>query len=108
MLWGHRRDVNLYAQGLKFFDRQLPSIMDAMAENDILIITADHGCDPTYTKHTDHTREYVPLIVYGKNLKQNINLGTRETLADIAQTIADIFELTPMKNGKSFKDEIEL
>lgn len=108
MLWGHRRDVNLYAQGLKFFDRQLPDIMDAMSEDDILIITADHGCDPTYMKHTDHTREYVPLLVYGKNLKQNINLGIRQTLADVAQTVADIFELTPMKNGKSFKDEITL
>lgn len=108
MLWGHRRDVNLYAQGLKFFDRQLPDIMNAMSEDDILIITADHGCDPTYMQHTDHTREYVPLLVYGKNLKQNINLGTRKTLSDVAQTIADIFELTPMKNGESFKDEILL
>ncbi len=108
MLWGHRRDVNLYAQGLKFFDRQLPSIIEAMADDDILIITADHGCDPTYTKHTDHTREYVPLLVYGKNIKQNVNLGTRESLSDVGQTIADIFNLSKMKNGKSFKDEIEL
>ena len=89
-----------------FFDRQLPSIMNAMSENDLLIITADHGCDPTYTKHTDHTREYVPLMVYGKGIKQNINLGTRKTLADVAQTIADIFELSPMKHGTSFKDNI--
>ena len=106
MLWGHRRDVNSYAQGLKYFDRQLPSIIDAMSDDDILIITADHGCDPTYKKHTDHTREYVPLLVYGKILKQNVNLGIRKTLADVAQTIADIFELTPMKNGISFKDDI--
>lgn len=106
MLWGHRRDVDSYAQGLKYFDRQLPNIIDAMADNDLLIITADHGCDPAYTKHTDHTREYVPLLVYGKNLKQNVNLGTRKTLSDVAQTIADIFELTPMKNGTSFKDDI--
>ncbi len=108
MLWGHRRDVNLYAQGLKFFDRQLPSIIEAMSNDDILIITADHGCDPTYTKHTDHTREYVPLLVYGKNLKQNVDLGTRQSLADVGQTIADIFNLSKMKNGKSFKDEITL
>jgi phosphopentomutase len=106
MLWGHRRNVLAYAQGLKFFDRQLPKIMDAMSDNDLLIITADHGCDPTYTKHTDHTREYVPLLVYGKTIKQNINLGIRKTLADVAQTIADIFEIDPMKNGISFKDDI--
>ena len=106
MLWGHRRNVQAYAQGLMFFDRQLPSIMSAMSENDLLIITADHGCDPTYTKHTDHTREYVPQMVYGKGIKQNINLGTRKTLADVAQTIADIFELSPMKHGTSFKDSI--
>ena len=106
MLWGHRRNVDAYAQGLKFFDRHLPNIMKVMCENDLLIITADHGCDPTYTKHTDHTREYVPLLVYSPAIKQNINLGTRKTLADVAQTIADIFEIEPMKNGTSFKDEI--
>ena len=106
MLWGHRRNVDAYAQGLKFFDRHLPHIMDIMCENDLLIITADHGCDPTYIKHTDHTREYVPLLVYSPAIKQNVNLGTRKTLADVAQTIADIFEIEPMKNGTSFKDEI--
>lgn len=106
MLWGHRRNVDAYAQGLKYFDRILPKIMDVMCDNDLLIITADHGCDPTYTKHTDHTREYVPLLVYGPAIKQNINLGIRKTLSDVAQTIADIFEIEPMKNGTSFKDEI--
>ncbi len=106
MLWGHRRNVDAYAQGLLFFDRHLPNIMEVMCENDLLIITADHGCDPTYTKHTDHTREYVPLLVYSPAIKQNVNLGIRKTLADVAQTIADIFEMDPMKNGTSFKDEI--
>ena len=106
MLWGHRRNVDAYAQGLKYFDTKLPSIINAMDSNDLLIITADHGCDPTYIKHTDHTREYVPLMVYGKNIKQNINLGTRKTLSDVSQTIADIFNLSPMKNGTSFKNEI--
>ncbi|MCR4663206.1 MAG: phosphopentomutase [Endomicrobiaceae bacterium] len=106
MLWGHRRNVDAYAQGLKFFDRHLPDIMNVMCENDLLIITADHGCDPTYIKHTDHTREYVPLLLYSPSIKQNVNLGTRKTLADVAQTIADIFETGPMKNGTSFKDEI--
>ena len=106
MLWGHRRNVDAYAQGLKFFDRHLPNIMDVMSENDLLIITADHGCDPTYMKHTDHTREYVPILVYSPSIKQNVNLGTRKSLSDVAQTIADIFEIEPMKNGTSFKDEI--
>ena len=106
MLWGHRRNVDAYAQGLKYFDRMLPKIMDVMCDNDLLIITADHGCDPTYTKHTDHTREYVPLLVYGPSIKQNVNLGVRKTLSDVAQTIADIFEIERMKNGTSFKDEI--
>ena len=106
MLWGHRRNVEAYAQGLMYFDKQLPNIINAMNEKDLLIITADHGCDPTYTKHTDHTREYVPLMVYGKQVKQNINLGTRKSLSDVAQTIADIFEIEPMKNGTSFKNEI--
>ncbi len=106
MLWGHRRNVDAYAQGLLFFDRHLPNIMEVMCENDLLIITADHGCDPTYTKHTDHTREYVPLLVYSPAIKQNVNLGVRKTLADVAQTIADIFEIDPMKNGTSFKDDI--
>ncbi|WP_372519786.1 phosphopentomutase [Candidatus Ruminimicrobiellum ovillum] len=106
MLWGHRRNVIAYAQALDFFDGKLPEIIRSMKETDLLIITADHGCDPTCTKHTDHTREYVPLMVYGKKIKQNINLGTRKSLSDVAQTIADIFELEPMKNGTSFKNEI--
>ena len=106
MLWGHRRNVEAYAQGLMYFDKQLPNIINEMKENDLLIITADHGCDPTYTKHTDHTREYVPLMVYGKQIKQNINLGTRKSLSDVAQTIADIFDIEPMKSGTSFKNEI--
>ena len=106
MLWGHRRNIDAYAQGLKFFDEKLPEIIGSMKDTDVLIITADHGCDPTYTKHTDHTREYVPILVYGSAIKQNVNLGTRKTLSDVAQTIADIFKIEPMKNGTSFKDEI--
>lgn len=106
MLWGHRRNVEAYAKGLKYFDEKLPEIISTMSDNDLLMVTADHGCDPTYKVHTDHTREYVPLMVYGKKIKQNINLGTRNTLSDVAQTIADIFELTPMKNGKSFRNLI--
>jgi phosphopentomutase len=102
MLWGHRRDLTSYAKGLKDFDDFLPQLINALTENDLLIITADHGCDPAFTKHTDHTREYVPLLVYGKNLKKNIDLGIRESLSDIGQTLAGFFGLPELKNGKSF------
>ena len=106
MLWGHRRDINSYAKSLKEFDGFLPELTGMINDGDILIITADHGCDPSFVKHTDHTREYVPLLVYGHKLKKNVDLGTRDSLADIAQTIADIFELPQMKNGTSFKNLI--
>ncbi|MDR1695344.1 MAG: phosphopentomutase [Endomicrobium sp.] len=106
MLWGHRRDIVSYAGALKEFDGFLPEILRSLASDDILIITADHGCDPSYTAHTDHTREYVPLLVYGKNLKRNADLGVRTSMADIAASIADIFALEAMKNGKSFKSLI--
>jgi phosphopentomutase len=106
MLWGHRRNANAYYNGLKEFDDFLPKIYDAMADEDILFITADHGCDPTYTKHTDHTREYVPLFVYGKRLKKGVNLGVRKTFSDLGQTIADIFNIEKLHNGKSFKKKL--
>jgi len=106
MLWGHRRDVSAYAEGLKVFDKFLPVLIEELKDDDVLIITADHGCDPTYGLHTDHTREYIPLLLYGKKLKRNIDLGIRETLSDTAQTIADIFGLSAMKNGESFKNLI--
>ncbi|MDR1522398.1 MAG: phosphopentomutase [Endomicrobium sp.] len=104
MLWGHRRNVEAYAKGLKDFDSFLPKLIENLLEDDILIITADHGCDPTYKLHTDHTREYVPVLMYGKKLKKDINIGVRDTLSDIAQTMADIFGLPKMNNGTSFKD----
>lgn len=104
-VWGHRNDYEGYARGLHEFDACLPEIMNAMNDDDMLIITADHGCDPT-TPSTDHSREYVPLIVYGKYLKANVNLGTRETYADIAQTIADLWNLKPTACGKSFLNKI--
>lgn len=106
MLWGHRRDPVSYAKGLKEFDDFLPAFTAMMADDDILMVTADHGCDPTFTAHTDHTREYVPLLVYGKKLKKNAGLGVRSSLSDIAQTIAALFGLPEMKNGRSFKDLI--
>jgi phosphopentomutase len=103
---GHRRDVEAYAKSLKDFDDFLPKFMENLLDDDILIITADHGCDPTYKLHTDHTREYVPVLIYGKTLKKDVNLGIRNTLSDIAQTIADVFKLQKMKNGASFKSSI--
>jgi phosphopentomutase len=107
MLYGHRNDVEGYAKNLKDFDDRLPEIMNAMKEDDILIITADHGCDPT-TPSTDHSREYVPLIVYGKNIEAGVDLGTRKTFADISATILELLGLTKLENGTSFTNEIML
>ncbi|RKD29477.1 phosphopentomutase [Thermohalobacter berrensis] len=105
MRWGHRNNYKAYGKGLEEFDARLPEIIDAMKDTDVLIITADHGCDPT-TEGTDHTREYVPFIAYGKKLKNNVNLKTRKTFADIGQTVADIFDVKPIKNGESFLELI--
>ena len=80
-------------------------MINSMKNTDMLIITADHGNDPS-TKSTDHSREYVPVLVYGKNIKENVNLGTRETYADISATILDILGLEKLENGTSFKNEI--
>jgi len=104
MLYGHRRDVEGYAKALEVFDAQLPEIFDALREDDLLILTADHGNDPT-KEGSDHTREYAPLIVYGKSAKQGVNLGTRQSLSDIGQTIAENFGLN-LKDGISFLKEI--
>ncbi len=106
MLWGHRRDVKSYGKSLKEFDDSLPSLLDKMRESDVLAITADHGCDPTFKKHTDHTREYVPLLVYGKKVKNGVDLGTRSTFADLAQTIAEALDLEPVNYGRSFAKEL--
>ncbi|MDQ3801349.1 MAG: phosphopentomutase [Acidobacteriota bacterium] len=104
MLYGHRRDTEGYARALEHFDRRLPEILDAMRADDLLIITADHGNDPT-KEGSDHTREYVPLLVYGKSARPGVNLGTRASLADIGQTIAANFGLR-LKDGESFLNEI--
>ncbi len=103
--WGHRNDVKNYARGLEEFDARLPEIISVMNGNDLLFITADHGCDPT-TKGTDHTREYVPILVYGGGVKAGIDLGTLDTFADIGQTIAEIFNLRPLTVGSSFLNRI--
>jgi phosphopentomutase len=103
--YGHRRNVEGYAAALKAFDQRIPEIKAAMRDDDLLLITADHGCDPTY-QGTDHTREYIPVLAYGKEINNNLDLGIRESFSDLAATIADIFEIDELKNGKSFKDEI--
>jgi phosphopentomutase len=90
MLYGHRNDVDGYAKALSEFDARLGSILDKLREDDILMITADHGCDPS-TPSTDHSREYTPWVIYGKNIKADKNLGTRESFADIAKTIEEYF-----------------
>ena len=104
MLYGHRRDPEGYAKALEEFDQRLPEIFDAMNPDDLLIITADHGNDPTY-RGTDHTREYAPLLVYGKSARAAADLGTRESLADIGRTIADNFGMR-LENGESFLSDI--
>jgi phosphopentomutase len=104
MLYGHRRDPAGYSRALEHFDRRLPEILDALRDDDLLVITADHGNDPTYPG-SDHTREYAPLLVYGKAAKPGIDLGTRQSLSDIGQTIAENFGLE-LKDGVSFWREI--
>ncbi|ARJ41240.1 phosphopentomutase [Pantoea alhagi] len=97
--WGHRRDVAGYAGGLELFDRRLPELMAQVKEGDILILTADHGCDPTW-HGTDHTREHIPILIYGPGVKPGF-LGGRDTFADIGQTVAKYFGLSDMEYGKS-------
>jgi len=104
MLYGHRRDTEGYARALEHFDARWPEIENAMNEGDLLMITSDHGNDPTYPG-TDHTREYAPLIVYGKKARRGVNLGTRESLADIGRTIAENFRLN-LAAGDSFLGEL--
>ena len=104
MLYGHRRDTEGYAKALEHFDSSLPHIEAAMRDGDVMIITADHGNDPTFPG-TDHTREYAPLLVYGKTARPGVNLGTRASLADIGQTAAENFGLR-LTAGESFLREI--
>ena len=105
MLYGHRNDIQGYAKALEYFDSKLPEIMKKLKDTDMLIITGDHGNDPS-TPSTDHSREYTPMLIFGKDIKENVNLGTRETFADISATILDIFNLPKLKNGMSFRNKI--
>lgn len=103
--YGHRRDPVGYGKAIEAFDKRLPEIMNAMGDEDILILCADHGNDPTY-KGSDHTREYIPIVVYGKNIKEGKAIDVRETFADLGATVADFLGASPAKIGKSFLGEI--
>ena len=105
MQFGHRRDVDGYANALTEFDTWLGRFLPTLGEEDMVMITADHGCDPAYTATTDHTREYVPLVVLGQQVRP-VNLGTRRSFADIAATITDILDVPFETPGKSFAEEI--
>lgn len=105
MLYGHRRDAAGYALALNAFDAWLGRFLEKLTDEDIVLITADHGCDPAYTATTDHTREYVPLLVLGKQVKP-VNLGTRASFADIAATVAQLLGVSLDTPGKSFAGEI--
>ena len=106
MLYGHRNDVAGYAEALEYFDSRLPEILAALRSDDILMITADHGCDPTHPG-TDHTREYVPLLICGPKLKKSVDLGVRSTFADMGATIAAYLGAEPLPEGTSFYPEIQ-
>jgi len=105
MVFGHRRNIDGYAQALTEFDAWLGQFLPKLREDDLLMITADHGCDPGYGATTDHTREYVPLLVLGKQVKP-VNLGTRDSFADIAATVAQLLGVELSTPGKSFAEEI--
>lgn len=105
MLYGHRRDIDGYALALNEFDQFLPGFLEKLGDEDLVMITADHGCDPSYTATTDHTREYVPLLILGKQVKPG-NLGTRTGFQNIAATVAELLNVDYATEGKSFAGEI--
>ena len=105
MLFGHRRDIDGYAKALTEFDAWLGDFLPKLGSDDVVLITADHGCDPAYTATTDHTREYVPLLVLGQGVKPG-NLGTRESFADIAATVAQMLQVKLDTPGESFAKEV--
>lgn len=105
MLYGHRRDISGYARAMSEFDRRLPEFLGNMERDDVFMITADHGCDPAFTKTTDHTREYTPLIIYGDRIK-SVNLGTRQGFCDIAATVTELLGVEYKTVGKSFACDI--
>ena len=106
MLYGHRNDIDGYAKALTYFDEKIPDIVGKMKEEDILIITADHGCDPGFSTSTDHSREHIPFIMYGEKIKPG-NIGTRETFSDIGATVLDYFNIAPKIKGTTMLLEDE-
>jgi phosphopentomutase len=103
--YGHRNDVAGYAANLERFDARLAQLLAALRPHDLLVLTADHGNDPT-TPSTDHAREYVPVFVVGPSVRPGVDIGTRQSFADLGQTIAALFDVGPLPNGTSFLDEI--
>ena len=108
MQFGHRRDVPGFAKSLEQFDQKLPEIMRLLGEDGLLIITADHGCDPSFTQHTDHTRERVPLMVWGLGVEEGVNLGERRSFADVSATVLEALGCNEKLDGESFYKEIAL
>ena len=108
MQYGHRRDVPGFARSLEEFDKKLPEIMRLLGKDGMLIITADHGCDPSYVAHTDHTRERVPLLVWGLGVEEGVNLGERKSFADISATALEALGCSEKLDGKSFYKDIAL
>jgi phosphopentomutase len=100
-LYGHRNDIHGYATNLERFDARLAGLMTRLKATDLLVVTADHGNDPT-TPSTDHSREYVPVLLYGAGVRGGANVGTRATFADLGQTIGEVFGVTPLAHGTSF------
>jgi phosphopentomutase len=106
MIWGHRNDVEGYARGLEAVDERIPELLDAMVDGDLLVITADHGCDPT-TDSTDHTREYTPLIAKVKGVDVGVALGARATFSDIGESVLDFYGLAgACGRGTSFLGQV--
>lgn len=105
MLYGHRNDIEGYAKALSVFDAELKGFNEKLKDGDVCILTADHGCDPS-TPSTDHSREYVPMLIYGKKIKKGVNLGTRNGFSDIGATILDIFKIKNTAEGDSFLKEV--
>ena len=104
-LWGHRRNPEGYAKEVESFDVKLGELLKNLKEDDLLMITADHGCDPGF-RGTDHSREHTPLLICGEDIKENVNLGTRETFADIAATVLDLLHVENNTDGTSMKELI--
>jgi phosphopentomutase len=103
--YGHRNDIAGYAANLERFDSRLAGLLPKLRRDDLLVVTADHGNDPS-TPSTDHSREYVPLLVTGPGVRRNVDLGTRQTFADVGQTLADMFGVGPLAHGTSFLHDI--